>query len=224
MKLLTIYFLLAVSGNAFAQDSVTNDILTTKKLRKGIYLTFKELKENSPANNSPFKVEADTSKFDRYNLYSHANKKIKNVYGFCDGENVFISAKTYGQGNYFVRILVLGKIIYFEDKRGKKRAIASQANGPAIMGGVLGGAVGGAIAGALVYSQPGTNVNENPGWVVYTGDENGEPFILDPVTLSSILQEADLELYQDFKSRKDVGKFEVLVEFMNQFNQRNRPE
>lgn len=53
MKLLAIYFLLAVSGNAFAQDSVTNDILTTKKLRKGIYLTFKELKENSPANNSP---------------------------------------------------------------------------------------------------------------------------------------------------------------------------
>lgn len=224
MKLLSICFLLAISGNAFAQDSVTNNILTTKKLRKGIYLTFKELKENSPANNSPFKVEADTSKFDRYNLYTITNKKIKKVYGFCDGNNIYISAKTYGQGNYFVRMLVLGKIMYFEDKRGKKRAIASQANGPAIMGGVLGGAVGGAIAGALAYSQPGTNVNENPGWVVYSGDENGEPFILDPVTLSSILQEADLELYQDFKRRKDGGKFEVLVEFMNQFNQRNRPE
>ena len=183
-----------------------------------MYATFKELKENNPSIVTEFKVEADSSKFDRYNLYTSTDKKIKNVYGFCDGEYLYLNAKTYGQGNYFVRLLVLGKIIYFEDKRGKKKAVASQMNGPIIVG----GAIGGALAGALVYGYSGTNANENPGWVIYTGDEEGEPFILDPVTLSSILQEADPELNRQFKSRKDKGKFAVLIDFMNQFNQRTK--
>jgi hypothetical protein len=213
---LTCFLLSPLFG--VSQDSVTNNILTTKKFRRGIYASFKELKENNPSIITEFKVEADSSKFDRYNLYSSTDKKIKKVYGFCDGEYLYLNAKTYGQGNYFVRILVLGKIIYFEDKRGKRKAVASQMNGPAIVG----GAIGGAIAGALVYGSSGTNANENPGWVIYTEDENGEPFILDYVTLSSILQEADPELNRVFKGKKDNGKFLVLIDFMNQFNQRNK--
>ena len=172
---------------AISQDSVTNNILSTKKFRKGIYYSFKEFRDNSPSTTNEFRVEADSSKFDRYKLLSATNKKIKNVYGFCDGSYLYLNARTYGQGSYFVRILALGKIIYFEDKRGKKNAFA----------------------------------NENPGWVIYMADETGEPFILDHVTLSSILKEADPQLNQEFKSRKDKNRFDVLVDFMNQFNQKN---
>jgi hypothetical protein len=72
----------------------------------------------------------------------------------------------------------------------------------------------------MAYGFGGRNANENPGWVIYMPDETGEPFILDHVTLSSILKEADPQLNQEFKSRKDKNRFDVLVDFMNQFNQK----
>ena len=202
---------------AISQDSVTNNILSTKKFRKGIYYSFKEFRDNSPSTTNEFRVEADSSKFDRYKLLSATNKKIKNVYGFCDGSYLYLNARTYGQGSYFVRILALGKIIYFEDKRGKKNAFANEMSGVAVMG----GAIGGALVGAMAYGFGKRNANENPGWVIYMADETGEPFILDHVTLSSILKEADPQLNQEFKSRKDKNRFDVLVDFMNQFNQKN---
>lgn len=212
MRLLFLLLLLYAQV-AFAQDSTTNNILTTRKFRKGLYNSFKEFRDNSPQN-IDFKVEADTGKYERFKLFNTSNKKIKNVYGFCDGSYLYINAKTYGQGNYFVRILLLGQIVYFEDAKGKSKAMTAESAGTATF-------FGGAVGLAIVHSSSEKSVKENPGWVVYMADNTGEPFILDPDTLSSIFEEVDHELNLAFKANRNNKKFDVLFDYMNRFNQRH---
>jgi hypothetical protein len=216
MQLVIITFcgLIFFPAAAQAQDTVTNDILTTKKFRRGIYSSFRDFRENSPAFMEDFHVEADTGKFDRYHLFlTSKKKKIWNVYGFSDGESIFINAQTYGQKNYFVRLLLLGSICYFEDARAKASIIGSNSF-------AKGAVWGGIIVGAIVSEAAASNAAKNPGWVIYLPDNDGQPFILDFRTLESILKEKDPSLHKEYKKLDNKKDFKVIMEYVLEFNSR----
>ncbi|MFM8912011.1 MAG: hypothetical protein ACKOE6_03690 [Flammeovirgaceae bacterium] len=197
-----------------SQDSLTNNILTTNKFRKGIYSSFRDFRDNSPTFTEDFHVVSDTGKFDRYHLYSTSKKKkIWNVYGFSDGEGVFINAQTYGQKNYFVRILLLGSICYFEDARAKASVIGSNSF-------AKGAVWGGFFVGAIVSEAAASHAAKNPGWVIYLPDDDGQPFILDFRTLGSILKEKDHTLFKEYEKLENKKDFKVIIEYVAQFNAR----
>ncbi|MDZ4714467.1 MAG: hypothetical protein SH819_03270 [Cytophagales bacterium] len=197
--------------HSFAQDSLSNDILSTLKLRKGIYLNVNEFKTNSPSVTDNYEVIPDTGKFDRYWLYKKG-KKVRNVYGYSNGEDIYINAKVYGHSNYFVKILILGPIIYFEDQRHKSNKFYMQT----AMAGVWGGALGGAIVGALASTYGGNN----PGFIVYVPDEDGQAYFLNEQSLVSIFTEADQELLKSLNQEKGSKSYKVLLQYLVDFNKR----
>jgi len=212
MKKVVLPVLFFAGVGAMAQnDSISNDILTTKKFRAGIFVTYAEFKANLPSIEKGFSIMADTGKYDRYILHFDKGKKVRNAYAFSDGKDLFINAKVYDQSNYFVKILFLGPITYFEDKRAKKKTPASAL----VIGGVLGGAIGGALANAVV----GVADPLNPGWIIYLPDEDGEAYVLDKTNLMSIFKEANLDLLKKFKGEKGNNQLEVLLYYVMEFNE-----
>ncbi len=206
---------MAVVSVCFSQDSTTNNILTTKKFNRGIYVTFKEFKENSPSITDGFIVSADTSKYDRYTLLvPDSKKKFRNIYGFSDGESIYINAQTYEQNTYFVKILMLGKVIYFEDKRAKTKILGMN-------NGAIGHLLGGMVLAPILYSEAANRSSKNPGFVIYIPDNDGRPFILEKKTLMSILKEGDKELYHRYKLEENKNDFNILMNYLIQFNNRN---
>lgn len=201
-----------IASVCFSQDSTTNNILTTKKFNKGIYVTFKEFKENSPSIISNFNVKIDSGKFIRYRLYDNKGKKIRRVYGFSDGINIYLNAKVYDQTNYFIPILALGKIIYFEDFVGKLSAVASKS-------GLM---MYGAIGGALAYAAGNYEAKRNPGWIIYMPDDDGNAYALSKQTLTSILKEYDKELLKRFKSEKNQSDYDTLMKYLVEFNRNSK--
>jgi hypothetical protein len=198
-----------------SQDTITNNILTTKKFVKGIYVTFREFKENSPSILEDFIIKADTSEFERYELLvPNSKKKFRNVCGFSDGESVFINAQTYEQRAYFVKMLILGKITYFEDARAKTKIIGM--NNAAV-----GHLLGGIIVASILYAEAAKRSVKNPGFVVYMPDDDGRPFILETKTLRSILKEGDPELSKNYQEESDKNNHKVLIKYILEFNRRH---
>ncbi|MBL7846072.1 MAG: hypothetical protein JNL40_01290 [Cyclobacteriaceae bacterium] len=202
---------------SFSQDSLTNDILTTRVFRKGIYRFADEFRTNSPGETGEFTVKYDTGKYERFILYQKG-KKVRYMYGFSDGKAVYLNAKVYGQTNYFVRILVLGPISYLEDARAKESEYFEGAMSTAFAGGVVGGAVIGALAGAAAFDYGITN----PGWVIYLPDTDGKAYALDRTTMESIMTEANPELLKKFdaEEKKSKKSHQLLMKYLLEFNQR----
>ena len=209
-KVVLPIFLFVSIGVVAQNDSISNDILTTKKFRAGIFVKYAEFKTNSPSIEKGFTITADTGKYDRYVLHFDNHKKIRNVYAFSDGKDLFINAKVYDQTNYFVKILVLGPITYFEDMRAKKNIRSSAA----IMGGIMGG-----IVGAVAVTGAASIDPNNPGFIIYLPDEDGEAYALDKSNLMSIFKETNLELLKKFKAEKENSKPEVLLQYLIEFNE-----
>ncbi len=215
-----IFVCIAALWNAtpsFSQDSLTNDILTTRVFRKGIYRFADEFRTNSPGETGEFTVKSDTGKYEHFILYQKG-KKVRYMYGFSDGKAVYLNAKVYGQTNYFVRILVLGPISYLEDGRAKVSEYFEGAFSTSFAGGMVGGAIIGGLAGATAVEY-GIN---NPGWVVYLTDTDGKAYALDRETMESIMTEADPELLKQFdaEEKKSKKSHKVLLKYLVEFNQR----
>lgn len=215
----SIFLLLSLQSTA-QTDSLTDNVLTTKKLRYGIYRTFNEFKSNSPSITSGFTISIDSGEFIRRRLRDNKGKIIRRVYGFSDGLNIFLNAKVYDQTNYFVPILALGKITYFEDFHGKANAIANH-SAIGTSGVLAGGIIGGAIGGVLAYSYGQDKAFRNPGWIIYMPDDDGYAYALSKKTLSSILKQYDIKLLADFNREKDQNDFDTLMKYMIEFNRRN---
>lgn len=214
MKLCFLFALL-LPNFCVSQDPTTNNILTTKKFVKGIYVTFREFKENAPSILEDFIIKADTSEFERYELLvPNSKKKFRNIYGFCDGESVFINAQTYEQSAYFVKLLILGKIIYFEDARAKTKIIGM--NNAAV-----GHLLGGIVVAPFLYAEAAKRSVKNPGFVVYMPDDDGRPFILESKTLRSILKEGDQELNKNYQQEPEKNNHKVLIKYILEFNRRH---
>ena len=212
MKLILLLGGIVISFCCSSQDSLTNNILTTKKFVKGIYLTYKEFKENSPSIRNSFNIILDSGDFVRYRLTNAKGKKIRRVYGFSDGIGVYLNAKVYDQTNYFVPLLALGDITYFEDFIGKRNAIASH-TGLVISFGIVGGIV--------AYGIGDSHAGSNPGWVVFIPDDDGNAYALSRKTLISILKQYDQDLLKEFIKEESPSSYKTLMKYLILFNQRN---
>lgn len=211
--MIRVFALLIITTSALGQDSVTNDILTTIKFRKGIYQLADDFKSNTPARTDEFKLEPYEGNFVRYRLLVK-DKKVRYAYGCSDGKAIFINAKVYGQSNYFVPILILGPITYFEDQRAKNSELVGSAVGYTLLGGVLIGAATGSL-----MSQ--NNTYSHPGWIVYLPDKDGMAYPLESQSLISILEETDTELLEKFKQEKKPDHAKML-DYVLEFNRRHK--
>lgn len=215
----SIFLLLSLQSTA-QTDSLTDNVLTTKKLRYGIYRTFNEFKSNSPSITSGFTISIDSGEFIRRRLRDEKGKIIRRVYGFSDGLNIFLNAKVYDQTNYFVPILALGKITYFEDFHGKANAIATQTDTTSV-GMLRSRLIGGLNRVTYSYTRSKDIAYRNPGWIIYMPDDDGYAYALSKKTLSSILKQYDIKLLADFNREKDQNDFDTLMKCMIEFNRRN---
>jgi hypothetical protein len=210
-----IVFFFSVLRSEAQSDSVTNDILTTGKFRKGIFRNYEAFRHNTPTIETGFKIVADTGKYDRYYLYFEKGRKIREVYGFSDGNDLFVNAQIYCDLNYYVRVQLLGPISYFEDKLGKRNAVSSHGRlTRAVFVGV--GGVAGAVIGNLATR---TKPIDNSGWVVSLGDSDGQAYLFDQKTLLSIFKESNRPLYDRLKVEKDRNNLELLMNYVNEFNE-----
>lgn len=109
--------------------------LSAKSIKSGVFQSFQEFKGNSPGITDGFTV-----KNNGVLIYSATGKKIENVWGFSDGNNIYMYYGT--EKNYFP--------IKRQDNYFTFSGLVSTVNtGAVMMGGLVGGMIGGAVAGAL---------------------------------------------------------------------------
>lgn len=214
---------------AHGQDSLTNNILTTKTFRYGIYESFREFRDNAPSITDDFTITVDgEGNYLHYLLFNKKGKPVRGVYGFSDGKTVYVNAANYSspmpilpadvtvasylQGNYFVPILVWGKICYLEDFVARSKVVMRES--------IF--SLTAKYSYGRVAKDFGENVAaKNPGWVIYLPDDDGYVYLLDKKTLGSILKTAAPDLYETFNALDDNKSLEVLMTFLLEFNKRN---
>jgi hypothetical protein len=80
---------------------------------KGIYLTYNDVLNNKPLDDSNFSV---SDKNDKYILINNTTKlKELNYYGFSDGQNFFINVSKYARDRYYAKTDIIGNKYYIEN-------------------------------------------------------------------------------------------------------------
>jgi hypothetical protein len=204
-------FLCHSEFSLFAQlDSINSNARTSPKFNFGVFKSFSDFKLNKPTFTSGFNIKVDSgSSFVRYLLFDDQDKKIRSVYGFSDGEALFINAKVYGQSTYFVPILMWGEILYFEDEVGKTNALAARS-------GLLAFGLVGGISSYLVAAPEAVR---NPGWIIYLPDDDGNAYALSRQTIKSILKTNNSKLLAQFEDEPDKNSYQVLIKYLNLYNE-----
>lgn len=210
-KIFLLWFLLFCALCGWAQtDSITNNILTTKQFRSGLFIKFSQFKSNMPMINQGYTITEDSVN-DWYRIVFDKGQKRQEVYAFSDGRFLYLNAKVYSEhANYFVKIVMLGPIVYFEDAIGKTNVIKNRvARGASFYAG---------ITAAVVIRSLKLGPAKNPGWIIYLPDEDGEAYILDAKSLLSIFKEAKSELYDKLKADPLKDRFETQLNYLQLFN------
>ena len=129
-------------------DSVAYRFTQELNLQRGAYKTYDDFKAVIPSIIDSFYIESKPRKSDNweetYSLvpkYSSSNKKIKKVWGFCDGSNIYI----FHQIEFFPLEIQDSQLIFYG-----YGIVDNSAVGTA---GVIGGAIGAGIYGATVLAQ-----------------------------------------------------------------------
>ena len=124
MKYLFSSFILLISiSSIVAQELIVDSGVV---LKKGVYRTFEEFKNNSPSLEYSGKLSKRTVGYGivgsggsvtYYGIEKNADAyyKMSDVFGFCDGENVYFNTNSsiYKLEN-FVKVDYLGRFCYFE--------------------------------------------------------------------------------------------------------------
>lgn len=107
-------FLLSFDGRAQNDSSLP----AKKQLKKGFYKNYQEYLDNNPSITHDFRTELfrankrDTTVIAGAYTLNDQRIKLKKIWGFCDGESVFIRYKVL-IGNTFYKAQVLGPHPYF---------------------------------------------------------------------------------------------------------------
>lgn len=199
--------ILILSGS-FAQSDFTPVSAPVSQYNPGIYMSFREFLNNAPTGTEKFIATRDSAT-NRLEIHFTTRKKAKNAFGFSDGKDRFISADHYVGINYFVKVELAGPIFWFEDELGKARYLVNR------------GYVPGYSPGGMLEAKAVLYAGKNPVWIMYAGDEEGQPYILDSVNLISIFKESDLELLKLFKQEKDLEDLSILQHYVILYNERH---
>lgn len=93
----------------------------TKTPKRGLYSSFAKMARNEPFMETGFVVRGTSSnlelKYHKFMLEDERRRTLKKrIMGFSYSNNIYIQASTYYHGSYFVRALLVGKYLYFEDR------------------------------------------------------------------------------------------------------------
>jgi hypothetical protein len=105
----TLHSVTALSMHSMT-DSTKNYIINSASYNRGIYKTFEEFRSNNPSIVDDFMFTGKKLLLKGKN--SGTAKKVwrKEIWGFCDGENIYISHRKYN------KILLTGRYCFFEEK------------------------------------------------------------------------------------------------------------
>ncbi len=118
MKHLLLLSFLCLSFGAIGQaptsDSITVPIVNRKA---GIYFSFEDFKNDKAYTFAGrYKIKRIQPNPEWYGLYDLDDNLVKDIWGFCDGTDVFIWANKYARfKNRYARIRIYGKYCIFTD-------------------------------------------------------------------------------------------------------------
>lgn len=174
-----------------------SDILDAPQPKRGIYQNFQELKSNSPSITEGFKESSRSGAIMTYQI-RQGKKKVKKAYGFSDGQSVYINARNYNGGTYYVKLEILGRYSLFREQGGSGIGI--------------GGAIG--IGPVAIGSGGGNRIRP------YILDmQNGIIELLDRKQMQLILAK-DRELSQAYANEKRRTSFAVMAKYIQAFNEK----
>ncbi len=109
------------------EDNVVDIPLDDETLQKGIYTSFKDLKNNQPSLDLTGNVSAsiDQNKEQYFLTCPKTGKNLKYSYlfGFSDGESIYLNIAKYYKGNHFIKInhfagqFMIGEDVVVDDKK-----------------------------------------------------------------------------------------------------------
>lgn len=206
MEKLFLFLAIFLSYPALSQTDSSqrqNNILTCTKLRRGIYKSFHEFKTNSPSVTREFEVvRASKSKrvlmgtaeikpmyIDPAGKLSKVEKKM---WGFCDGDTIYLAIEKDVYSNEYVKLFHLGRYSLF----------SSYSSLSSLSRGIIGGALGSILSksvGAINY-------------------EDGEIMDLDADTTLELLA-PNSQLRDQYLKEAKKDKEDKMVEYMTTYNQ-----
>jgi hypothetical protein len=226
MKILSLNILIILVMNNHLNAQV-NDIFSANKFPKGIYFTYSDFKNNSPDTIVEFTIEvSDRANHTQLNngfynqvmdedtvmlvsyLRNRKGKLMDHVYAFSDGDRLYINSALYqNHGNYYLRVIEVGKIILFKDPIMNK---AQSANNGYLIGGVIGAVIGISVA------------RKDSNGVILFYQDDGIPYKLSERTMKAILKANDSDLYNKFMAIEKPYRDSVLEQFVIDFNNRHK--
>ena len=211
------YYLIAIFLSCFYHGigQTTDDILTTKTYREGIYMSFNEFRTNSPSILTevyPISDKDKNSKEDDspYSWY-YKNKRGKeksignNAWGFCRGDKIYFLKKAFPI-NYFLPMVFTGRYCYAIDNINIFIQLFSDMEEEEL-------------------SESDIKILERSR-IPYTEDvliniNNGKDFLLTKEVLITIIED-DPELYEKFKN--DPEGLEKRVSYILNYNTRHQDQ
>jgi Family of unknown function (DUF6563) len=202
---LILFFGFFFLGNLIAQKEVSDHIVSTDSLRKGIYLSFGEFRSNLPGNVDEFHFLRATakgvSKGAVPNLLVHIDPATgmkdtirKEIWGFCNGKDVFkLQEGDSLFPSYYIKFLYIGRYSYFED-----RIVFS------------------VDAGGMLMANPSFKRERI---IPYTINiNNGREFRIDDKLMQTIIKD-DPDLLQEYK--KEKNRKSVYLEYIKKYSERH---
>lgn len=185
------------------------EILTTKQFERGIYKGFGEFLSNSPSIKDEFKIitESGDRKIENdkevYKLIlsdsAYSKKDIRDFWGVCDGQNIYVSEQTYTGKLVFRKFLGLGRYCFFNG------TTYSQIPVPAP-------SVTGAILVPAKHTEP-----------IILNINNGKFYILSKDILRTII-EKDRELINQYEKEKSKGDDLIMLSYIKEYNRKYESE
>ncbi len=184
-----------VYGGGEERPSLTNSLP-----QRGIYQSFQDLKKNNPSIQQPFQEQSRSGRVITYRIrYEANNKREKNAYGFSDGQSIYVNARNYGGGNYYVKSETRGRFLFFRDEGGS--------------GIGLGGGIG--IGPVAIGTGSGNRIR------AYVLDmKNGTIERLNAKQMKIILS-SDSALLRDFEEEKQKNNPAVLFKYIHLYNEKH---
>ena len=107
---------------------VKNQFDVKQILKAGLYFDFEDLVNNSPKQDLPYRTKkiSENNKSEHFQVLQQERKKrVKNLFGYSDGKNIYLNATRYTQSEYFIKSKFIGRYIYFEDQYSSPTATAA---------------------------------------------------------------------------------------------------
>ena len=158
---------------------------------KGVYLTYVDVLNNNPIDDSNFEM---TNKNERFHLLNKTTKsKELNYYGFSDGNVFYVNVSKYANAKYYAKTEIIGSKYYIEN-------VVYNPNNVVAMGAMF-GLIGVAIASATSSSSVPMLID------CYSG----QPSFLSNNEMKAMLVPYPV-LYKDFKnSKKSSADIKIIL-------------